>query len=61
MEQAVLKEIIERTFANLCCPLESNGVYNEIKKAILEAYSVGRFQQDEHEPAITSLPIGEPR
>jgi hypothetical protein len=48
MRQTRLNEIIEMAFAKISCPLDGNGVYNEIKKAILEAYTLGRFKDDDN-------------
>jgi hypothetical protein len=59
MEQSVLMEIIERTFSKLSCPMENNGVYAEIRNAILEAYRLGQVRQNEYESALP--PLTEPR
>lgn len=55
MKQKLLREIIERTFAKIACPVEGNGVYAEIKKAIIEAYSLGRFNDEEYEAPAAQL------
>lgn len=42
MQEDMLKQIIENTFARIACPLQGNGIYAELQNAINEAYQLGR-------------------
>lgn len=42
--EEILKNLIEKTFANIACPLNGNGLYAELQKAITEAYSIGQLE-----------------
>ncbi len=46
MKEEMLKQLVEKTFANLSCPLQGNGVYAEIQKAVMDAYNLGKKQVD---------------
>jgi|GEM_PF-4708600 hypothetical protein len=45
MREELLKQLIEKTFASIACPLQGNGVYAEIQKAVLTAYNLGKRQE----------------
>ena len=46
MREEILKQLVERTFAKLACPLQGNGVYAEIQQAIIAAYNLGKRQEE---------------
>jgi hypothetical protein len=46
MREEMLKQLVEKTFAKLACPLQGNGVYAEIQQAIMAAYNLGKKQED---------------
>ena len=46
MREEILKQLVERTFAKLACPLQGNGVYAEIQQAIMAAYNLGKRQEE---------------
>lgn len=46
MKEEILKQIVERTFAKLACPLQGNGVYAELQEAIMKAYQLGKSQEE---------------
>lgn len=46
MKEEILKQIIDRTFEKLACPLQGNGVYAEIQEAIMTAYDLGKNQEE---------------
>jgi hypothetical protein len=48
MKQDTLKELIEKTFEKLACPANGHGMYSEIEKALMEAYNIGKAQQEGH-------------
>jgi hypothetical protein len=57
MKEEILKQIVERTFEKLACPLQGNGVYAELQEAIMAAYDLGKSHQDmliEFAPAGTA-------
>lgn len=45
-KEELLKQLVEKTFAKLACPLQGNGVYAEIQKAVMDAYDLGKRQID---------------
>jgi hypothetical protein len=45
MEKESLKELTERTFAKIASPMEGNGVYAELQRAILNAYMLGKNKE----------------
>ncbi len=45
-KEELLKQLVEKTFAKLACPLQGNGVYAEIQKAVMDAYDLGKKQVD---------------
>ncbi len=53
MQEDMLKQILENTFARIACPLQGNGIYEELQKAITEAYNIGKMQVGDRD---TSLP-----
>lgn len=55
MKEEMLKQLIEKTFNKIACPLEGNGVYAEIQEAIKMAYDLGK-NHDEHVNAML-LPV----
>ena len=46
MKEELLKQLVEKTFAKLACPLQGNGVYVEIQQAVMAAYNLGKKQSD---------------
>lgn len=42
MKEEMLKQLVEKTFNKIACPLEGNGVYAEIQEAIKTAYDLGK-------------------
>jgi hypothetical protein len=46
MKEEMLKQLVERTFNKIACPLEGNGVYAELEEAIKMAYDLGKNKQD---------------
>jgi hypothetical protein len=45
MKEELIKQLIEKTFAKVACPLQGNGLYSEIQKAIQEAFRIGEQKQ----------------
>lgn len=52
MQEDILKQILENTFARIACPLQGNGVYAELQKAIVAAYNLGKKQENYDEQAL---------
>jgi len=48
MKEHTLKELLEKTFDKLACPAKGHGMYTELEKALLEAYNMGKAQQEAH-------------
>jgi hypothetical protein len=48
MRNDSIKKLVELTFSKLNCPAKGNGMYAEIEKALLEAYNIGKAQQESH-------------
>jgi hypothetical protein len=46
MREELLKQLIEKTFAKIACPLQGNGVYAELQKAVMTAYNLGKKQEE---------------
>lgn len=46
MKEEILARLVDETFSKIACPLQGNGVYAEIKKAIEDAYVMGKNQAD---------------
>ncbi|RYE25401.1 MAG: hypothetical protein EOP51_04230 [Sphingobacteriales bacterium] len=46
MKEELLKQLVEKTFNKLACPLQGNGVYAEIQQAVMAAYNMGKRQAD---------------
>ena len=46
MKEEMLKELVERTFRNIACPLEGHGVYAELQNAITAAYNLGKVREE---------------
>jgi hypothetical protein len=44
MREELLKQLVEKTFASIANPLQGNGVYAEIQKAVIAAYNIGKRQ-----------------
>ena len=42
MKESTLKKLIDNTFLKIASPLKGNGVYAEIQKAVMEAYTLGK-------------------
>jgi len=42
MKEELLQQLIEKTFNNLASPAKGNGLYTEIRNAILAAYDLGK-------------------
>lgn len=51
MKEEMLKQLIEKTFAKVACPLQGNGLYAELQKAITEAFRIGE-QKRLHEERL---------
>ncbi len=51
MHQDTIKELLDRTFSKLACPVQGYGTYAELEKALLEAYNIGKIHQ-EHQHRI---------
>jgi hypothetical protein len=47
MKEELLTRLIEKTFERIACPLQGNGVYAEIQKAVMDAYRLGTKTQEE--------------
>jgi len=48
MKNDAIKDLVQDTFSRLACPANGHGMYAEIEKAILEAYNIGKAQQESH-------------
>lgn len=48
MNQETLKELLENTFSKLACPANGHGMYSELERALIEAYNLGKAQQEAH-------------
>ena len=48
MNQETLKELLEKTFSKLACPANGHGMYSELERALIEAYNLGKAQQESH-------------
>lgn len=48
----MLRQILENTFARIACPLQGNGVYAELQKAIVAAYNLGKKQENFEEQVL---------
>jgi len=46
MKEEILKQLVERTFNKIACPLEGNVVYAELQEAIEMAYELGKKQPE---------------
>jgi hypothetical protein len=46
MEEDMLKQLVEKTFAKLASPAHGYGMYAELEKALMEAYNIGKAQQE---------------
>ncbi|RYD55815.1 MAG: hypothetical protein EOP56_14730 [Sphingobacteriales bacterium] len=55
MKEEMLKQLVERTFNKIACPLEGNGVYAELQEAIRMAYDLGKGQEENN--GAVFLPI----
>lgn len=58
MREEILKQLVERTFAKLACPLQGNGVYAEIQQAIMAAYNLGIRQEESISDNLLSVAQG---
>jgi len=47
MKEDMLAKLIEKTFERIACPLQGNGVYAEIQKAVMDAYNLGTKTKEE--------------
>ena len=47
MKEELLVRLIDETFSKIACPLQGNGVYAEIQKAVMDAYSLGSKTQED--------------
>jgi hypothetical protein len=47
MKEELLARLIDETFSKIACPLQGNGVYAEIKKAVMDAYTLGSKKQED--------------
>lgn len=52
MQEDMLRQILENTFARIACPLQGNGVYAELQKAIVAAYNLGKKQENFEEQVL---------
>lgn len=62
MKEELLRELVDKTFRNISCPLEGKGVYAELQNAISAAYSMGKGEEgfvQELTPATVNLPGAE--
>ena len=41
-----LKQLLEQTFAKLACPSQGHGMYSELEKALIDAFNMGKAQQE---------------
>jgi len=48
MKKDTIRELLENTFAKLACPVNGHGMYSVLEKALLEAYNIGKAQQEGH-------------
>ncbi|RYZ54180.1 MAG: hypothetical protein EOP49_05735 [Sphingobacteriales bacterium] len=48
MKEHTLKDLLEKTFDKLACPAKGHGMYSELEKALIEAYNMGKAQQEAH-------------
>ncbi len=48
MKKHTLKELLETTFSKLASPAKGHGMYAELEKALIEAYNMGKAQQESH-------------
>lgn len=46
MKEHTLKDLLEKTFDKLACPAKGHGMYSELEKALIEAYNMGKAQQE---------------
>lgn len=47
MKEELLARLIDETFSKIACPLQGNGVYAEIEKAVRDAYTLGSKTQED--------------
>jgi hypothetical protein len=47
MKEELLARLIDETFTKIACPLQGNGVYAEIQKAVMDAYTLGSKTQED--------------
>ncbi len=47
MKEELLARLIDETFSKIACPLEGNGMYEEIRKAVMDAYTLGTKTQED--------------
>lgn len=47
MKEELLTRLIDETFSKIACPLQGNGLYAEIQKAIRNAYELGTKTQED--------------
>lgn len=57
MKEELLRELVDKTFRNISCPLEGNGVYAELQNAISAAYNLGK-DEDGLVPALAPVVTG---
>lgn len=43
-----IKQLVEQTFTKLACPSNGHGMYSELEKALLDAFNMGKAQQEAH-------------
>lgn len=48
MKTGNIKELVEQTFSKLACPTNGYGMYAELEKALLDAFNMGKAQQESH-------------
>ncbi|HTM65596.1 MAG TPA: hypothetical protein VL093_04700 [Flavipsychrobacter sp.] len=46
MKQDMIKDLLEKTFTKLACPVQGHGMYAELEKALKEAYNIGKAHQE---------------
>jgi hypothetical protein len=53
MQEDMLKQLLENTFAKLACPLHGNGIYAELQNAIIAAYNLGKKRDNQDENSLS--------
>ncbi len=48
MNKDAIKNLIDNTFSKLAAPAQGHGMYAELEKALIEAYNMGKAQQESH-------------